>query len=73
MLQNLHFYVLDIDECAEDQTLCTGDKQSCKNVDGDYHCKCEDKYLYEGESKTCIPKPKGELLYTVKHLDVVVL
>lgn len=52
--------VSDIDECSEDPTLCVGEKQSCVNNDGGYKCQCEKGYLYDGESKTCIPKPKGE-------------
>lgn len=46
--------------------FCTGDKQSCVNNDGGYECKCEVGYIYEGASKTCIPKPKGELLSSCK-------
>ena len=53
------FYIVDIDECIEDASLCTGDKQSCKNTDGSYTCACEGDNIYDPESQLCIPKPKG--------------
>ncbi|KAL4226739.1 Cysteine-rich with EGF-like domain protein 2 [Mactra antiquata] len=49
----------DINECEEDTTLCSGDKQTCNNVDGSYECQCDDNLLYDIDSKTCIPKPKA--------------
>ncbi|KAH3881180.1 cysteine-rich with EGF-like domain protein 2 isoform X2 [Dreissena polymorpha] len=50
----------DLNECTEDPTLCTGDKQTCVNTDGSYECKCEDDMIYDQGSKLCIPKPKDE-------------
>ncbi|XP_052779223.1 cysteine-rich with EGF-like domain protein 2 isoform X1 [Mya arenaria] len=55
-LQDEH--CLDINECTEDTTLCSGEKQSCHNTDGSYECKCEDNMIYEEGGKICIPKPK---------------
>lgn len=56
-----YFVISDINECEEDKTLCSGEKQSCHNTDGSYECKCEDGLMYESESQKCIPKPKGKI------------
>ena len=53
------FSITDIDECEEDKTLCSGEKQHCENKDGSYACICEKGFILDSES-TCIPKPKGE-------------
>ena len=55
------FVILDINECEEDKTLCTGERQHCENNDGSYECICETGYVLDVENN-CIPKPKGKLL-----------
>lgn len=49
----------DINECEEDKSLCTGDKQHCENKDGTYECVCEEGFILDSEN-ICIPKPKDE-------------
>ena len=53
------FVILDINECEEDKTLCTGERQHCENNDGSYECICETGYVLDVENN-CIPKPKGK-------------
>lgn len=54
-----YFFLLpDINECEEDKTLCSGDKQHCENNDGSYACVCEEGFILDSENN-CIPKPKG--------------
>jgi len=56
----MFIFYSDVNECEEDASLCTGEKQSCKNTDGSYECQCEDDLIYDYGSKLCIPKPVGK-------------
>lgn len=38
---------VDVDECAEDRTLCSDPGQECVNLDGSYQCQCQDDYDLE--------------------------
>ena len=48
----------DIDECAENSTIC-GDRQ-CANVPGSYHClgKCNVGFKRTMDDKACVGKLK---------------
>ena len=62
--------LIDINECELDKTLCTGEKQSCENIDGSYECKCEGDLIYDVGSQTCIPKPKGMYHINCTYLPI---
>ena len=49
VLYNINNTIPDIDECAQNATLCG---QLCVNTDGSYFCSCEDGYeLVEGTNQ----------------------
>ncbi|KAJ0027010.1 hypothetical protein NQD34_018010 [Periophthalmus magnuspinnatus] len=35
---------VDVDECSEDRTLCSGEGETCENEEGKYKCTCQDEY-----------------------------
>ena len=67
-----NFLILDINECEEDKTLCTGERQHCENNDGSYECICETGYVLDVENN-CIPKPKGKVFEYFLILSFVLL
>lgn len=37
---------VDVDECSEDRTLCSGEGEECENTEGSYECVCQDDYEF---------------------------
>lgn len=35
---------VDVDECSEDRTLCSGPGEACENKEGSYECMCQEDY-----------------------------
>lgn len=35
---------VDVDECSEDRTLCSGPGEACENKEGSYQCTCQEDY-----------------------------
>ncbi|XP_072300250.1 thrombomodulin-like [Eucyclogobius newberryi] len=35
---------VDVDECSEDRTLCSGQGEACENEEGTYKCTCQEDY-----------------------------
>lgn len=35
---------VDVDECSEDRTLCSGQGEACENTEGSYECICQEDY-----------------------------
>lgn len=46
------FSSADIDECAQDHSLCQPNG-ACVNVDGDYLCVCNEGYLNSEDKHSC--------------------
>lgn len=37
-------HCVDLDECSEDRTLCSGEGEACENKEGTYECTCQEDY-----------------------------
>ena len=48
-----HHAVTDIDECAENSSLCPRFIKKCVNTDGGYRCNCSDGLQENAETGTC--------------------
>ena len=50
---------LDVDECAEDSSLCqpTG---TCKNTEGGYTCECPEGYVVDASGTRCVDEDECE-------------
>ncbi len=46
---------VDINECEEDETLCSFDKARCVNLEGSYKCLCEKGFVVE-KGERCISR-----------------
>lgn len=46
---------VDIDECVERQHLCKNESESCVNLPGRYRCACRWGYVWNSDSKECVP------------------
>ena len=42
--------ISDVDECSRNAHRC---QQLCVNIDGSYHCACEEGYALNGDGRTC--------------------
>ena len=47
---SLHTFLLDINECDEENGNCS---QFCNNTIGSYQCYCEDGYTLDSDEHTC--------------------
>lgn len=47
---------VDIDECQEDSHNCD---QICTNLEGSFVCSCEESFVFDSDSRSCIPSCGG--------------
>ena len=45
-----YYFVLDIDECADDNAGC---QQVCNNLPGSYTCSCNDGFQLDEDERNC--------------------
>ena len=43
----------DVDECLEDDSLCTGQGSVCINTEGGYDCKCMEGFVLNADTEEC--------------------
>ena len=48
-----HHAGTDIDECAENSSLCPSFIKKCVNMDGGYRCNCSDGFQENAETGNC--------------------
>lgn len=48
----------DIDECSQEEAVCTREHQECVNTKGSHLCVCADGYQEDGDQ--CVPDPQPE-------------
>lgn len=46
---------VDVDECVEKHHLCKQSSENCVNLPGSYRCACTWGYIWDANSKKCIP------------------
>ena len=51
--EELHFFLLDVNECAKDNGGCN---QKCINKIGSYQCECLQGFEMQADNKTCSGK-----------------
>lgn len=55
---NLKFWLLDTDDCLEDENLC-GPHGTCLNVEGSFECDCPVGFARTEDGKACKGTPKN--------------